>query len=160
VKSWVPTSAMRNGNFNELPGLGLSGDDVNRMPDGFPSGMIPSNLIDPGGRVLLNQYPLPNADPAHTGGFNYVDNLLVDQNGTQLATRADLNFSDNTKMFVRYNRQREVQPFVIGLWWRNGEKTVIPAQRRGAVAAGSRLIGNHLCFLHVGISTKFHRTTP
>ena len=27
-------------------------------------------------------------------------------------------------MFVRYNSQRETQPFVIGLWWRNGERQV------------------------------------
>ena len=26
------------------------------------------------------------------------------------------------KLFVRYNMQRETQPFVIGLWWRNGER--------------------------------------
>ncbi len=57
VKSWVPTAAMRNGNFGEVPGLGLSGDDVNRLPDGFANGVIPSSMIDPGGRVLLNQYP-------------------------------------------------------------------------------------------------------
>ena len=51
-----------------------------------------------------------------TGGFNYVDNLLVDQNGWQGLARVDVNISDNTKMFLRYNVQREVQPFVIGLW--------------------------------------------
>ncbi len=124
VKSWVPTPAMRNGDFSGTLGLGLSGDDVNRPPEGFANGILPAGAIDPGGQALLNLYPMPNADPATTGGFNYVDNLLVDQNGTQLATRADLNFSDNTKMFVRYNRQREVQPFVIGLWWRNGENQV------------------------------------
>jgi hypothetical protein len=124
VKSWVPTAAMRNGDFSGVASLGLSGDDVTRPPDGFDNGIIPASEIDPGGKALLNLYPMPNADPSSTGGFNYVDNLLVDQNGTQLATRVDLNFSENTKMFVRYNRQREVQPFVIGLWWRNGENQV------------------------------------
>jgi Carboxypeptidase regulatory-like domain len=124
VRSWVPTVAMRNGDFSGVADLGLSGDDINRPPDGFANGIIPAGEIDPGGKALLNLYPMPNADPSVSGGFNYVDNLLVDQNGTQLATRVDLNFSDNTKMFVRYNRQREVQPFVIGLWWRNGENQV------------------------------------
>ena len=65
--------------------LGLSGGFVNRPPDGFANGVIPAGQIDPGGQALLNLYPMPNADPATTGGFNYVDNLLVDQNGTQLA---------------------------------------------------------------------------
>ena len=115
---------MRNGDFSATASLGLSGDDVNRPPEGFASGIIPANQIDAGGRALLNLYPMPNADPAMTGGYNYFDNLLVDQNGTQFVTRVDVNVSDNTKMFLRYNRQREVQPFVIGLWWRNGENQV------------------------------------
>ena len=121
VKSWVPTAAMRNGDFSQAGNLGLNGDSVNQVPNGFPGGIIPSNLIDPGGRTLLNLYPLPNADPAVTGGYNYVDNLLLDQNGTQMLARVDVNVSDNTKLFLRYNRQREVQPFAIGLWWRNGD---------------------------------------
>jgi Carboxypeptidase regulatory-like domain len=123
VKSWVPTTAMRNGDFSQAANLGLSGSFVNTVPN-YPGGIVPSNLIDPGGRALLNVFPQPNADPNVTGGYNYVDNLVVDQNGTQLLGRVDFNISDNTKMFVRYNRQREVQPFVIGLWWRNGERQV------------------------------------
>lgn len=123
VKSWVPTSAMRNGDFSQAASLGLSGGFVNTVPN-FPGGIVPPSQIDPGGRALLNVFPQPNADPRVTGGYNYVDNLVVDQNGTQLLGRVDVNISDNTKMFVRYNRQREVQPFVIGLWWRNGERQV------------------------------------
>ncbi len=57
-----------------------------------------------------------------TGGYNYINNLLIDQNGWQGLARVDFNISDNTKLFVRYNIQRETQPFVIGLWWRNGER--------------------------------------
>ena len=53
-----------------------------------------------------------------------MDNLLIDQNGWQGLARVDFNISDNTKLFVRYNIQRETQPFVIGLWWRNGERQV------------------------------------
>ena len=81
-------------------------------------------MIDPGGQVLLNQYPMPNTTPAQSGGYNYVDNLLVDQPNRQLLARLDWNISDSTKAFVRYNYQRETQPFVIGLWWRNGERQV------------------------------------
>jgi hypothetical protein len=124
VKSWVPTAAMRNGDFSGAAGLGLSGENVNQVPNGFDNGILPPGAIDSGGRVLMNLYPQPNADPAVTGGYNYVDNLLLDQNGTQGLIRLDFNLSDNTKMFLRYNRQRETQPFVIGLWWRNGENQV------------------------------------
>ena len=124
VKSWVPTAAMRNGDFRGTAALGLSGDDVNHAPEGFPDDVIPAGEIDPSGKALLNLYPLPNADPAVTGGYNYFDNLLVDQNGHQLLSRVDVNVSADTKLFLRYNWQRENQPFAIGLWWRNGENQV------------------------------------
>jgi hypothetical protein len=124
VKSWVPTEAMRNGDFSQAANLGLTGGFVNKVPTGFDGGIIPSSQFDPAGRALLNVFPLPNADPNATGGFNYVDNLLVDQPNHQALARLDFNLSDNTKMFLRYNLQRETQPFVIGLWWRNGQRQV------------------------------------
>jgi len=123
IKSWVPTAAMRNGDFSNAGAVG-SGGFVNTRPDGFPNGIIPANQIDRGGKALLGTLPLPNVDPAVSGGFNYVDDLLVDQPNHQFLTRLDFNLSDNTKMFVRYNLQRETQPFVIGLWWRNGDRQV------------------------------------
>ncbi len=122
VKSWVPTQAMRNGDFSDAPSIG-SGAMVNTVPN-FPGGIVPGNLIDPGGQALLNVFPMPNASPSVTGGYNYIDNLLIDQNGWQGLARVDFNVSDNTKLFLRYNIQRETQPFVIGLWWRNGENQV------------------------------------
>jgi hypothetical protein len=123
IKSWVPTQVMRNGDFSNAAAVG-SGGFVNTPPSGFPGGIIPGNQIDPGGRVLLNLLPLPNIDPSRSGGFNYVDNLLVDQPNHQALARLDFNLSENTKMFLRYNLQRETQPFVIGLWWRNGDRQV------------------------------------
>ena len=123
IKSWVPTAAMRNGDFSGAAQVG-SGVFVNTRPEGFPNGVIPANMIDRGGRALLNTLPMPNVDPAVSGGFNYVDNLLVDQPNHQALARLDFNLSDNTKMFLRYNLQRETQPFVIGLWWRNGDRQV------------------------------------
>ena len=42
----------------------------------------------------------------------------------------DANISDTTKLFVRYNMQRETQPFVIGLWWRNGEPGAVSVADR------------------------------
>ena len=122
VRSWVPTQEMRNGNFSNAAAVG-SGGFVNGVPN-FPGGIVPASQIDPGGQVLLNRFPMPNANPAQTGGWNYVDNLLVDQPNRQALARIDFNLSDNTKLFVRYNYQRETQPWVIGLWWRNGQRQV------------------------------------
>jgi hypothetical protein len=123
IRSWVPTAAMRNGDFSQAASVGTGGF-VNTVPSGYPGGIIPANQIDRGGRVLLNTLPMPNIDPAVSGGYNYVDNLLVDQPNHQALARVDFNLSENTKMFVRYNLQRETQPFVIGLWWRNGDRQV------------------------------------
>jgi hypothetical protein len=53
---------MRNGDFRGTAALGLSGDDVNHAPEGFPDDVIPAGEIDPSGKALLNLYPLPNAD--------------------------------------------------------------------------------------------------
>jgi hypothetical protein len=64
----------------------------------------------------MKLYPLPNADPNANGGYNWVDDLLFNQNGFQWMSRVDYSVSDNTKIFVRYNMQREVQLFPIGLW--------------------------------------------
>ena len=44
---------------------------------------------------------------------------IFNQNNTQWMSRVDYSISDNTKLFVRYNLQREIQLFPIGLWWRH-----------------------------------------
>ena len=44
----------------------------------LPGGIVPQSQIDPGGQALLNLFQQPNADPATTGGYNYVDNFLLE----------------------------------------------------------------------------------
>ena len=46
-------------------------------------------------------------------------------------TREDYNISDSTKLFVRYNYQRETQQFPVGLWWRNGAQVPYPTAVEG-----------------------------
>jgi hypothetical protein len=129
IRSYVPTQAMRNGDFSGAGSLGLGGAGVGTVPSGYDivNGVIPSGSIDPGGRALVGLLPLPNVDPAVANGYNYQQQIPVDQNGTQLLTRIDFNISDSTKLFVRYNRQRETQPFPVGLWWRNPEQVPYPS---------------------------------
>jgi hypothetical protein len=62
IKSWVPTDAMRNGDFSQAANLGLSGSYINKVPTGFPNGVVPASQFDAGGRALLNLLPRPNAD--------------------------------------------------------------------------------------------------
>jgi hypothetical protein len=90
---------------------------------GTPNG----KCIDPSMLALVKLFPTPNADPATTGGYNYVQSEIFDQNNRQWTMRVDYNVSDNTKVFVRYNYQRELQQFPVGLWWRNGDQVPYPS---------------------------------
>lgn len=137
LRATVPTAGMRNGDFspNELAKLGkrTSGGgapqtlDVNR----FPGGIIPANQIDKNAQALTNLLPAPNANSDATGGFNYVRQIVFDQNSTQWLSRVDYNISDNTKLYLRYNLQRETQLFPVGLWWRNGNQVPYPTPVEG-----------------------------
>ena len=126
----VPTDAMRNGDFSpaSIAALGANapGSPGQVTDPQFPGGIIPKSAWDPGGSVLMNLYPKPNANPAQTGGSNYVNNLLLNQNSYQWLTRVDYSISDNTKLFVRYNLQNELQQFPVSLWWRPQQQDEVP----------------------------------
>jgi len=124
VRSWVPTEAMRGGDFSQAADLGLTGRFVNTVPNYFPGGVVPREAWDPGGRALLDLFPMPNADPAQSGGYNYVRNYLLDQDGWQALGRVDVSLSEATKLYARYNMQRERQPFSVSLWGRWGDNHV------------------------------------
>ena len=94
---------------------------------GTPNGAC----IDPNMLALAKLFPKANADPNSTGGYNYVQSEIFDQNNRQWAIRGDYSLSDNTKIFVRYNYQREVQQFPVGLWWRNGDQVPYPSPIQG-----------------------------
>src|SRR4051794_11072649 len=134
ITATVPTAGMRQGDFSpgELAKLGTitaSGSAPQSLStDLFPTGVIPTSQIDKNGQALLNLFPLPNANPNATGGYNYVKQVVFDQNSWQWASRVDYNLSDNTKLFVRYNLQKERQLFPVGLWWRNGNQVPYPTE--------------------------------
>lgn len=147
LRATVPTENMTNGDFSptELAKLGA------KTAAGVPPGQLNGNAvatfggttipacsgtpdgtcIDPNMQALAKLYPVPNADPNATDGFNYVSAQIFNQNNRQWTTRVDYNISDNTKVFVRYNYQREVQLFPVGLWWRNGDQVPYPSAIQG-----------------------------
>jgi hypothetical protein len=129
LRDTVPTPGERNGNFStaELANEGApvgattaTGGPPSPLKAGalanFPGGIIPASRIDPNMQAMMKLYPLPNANSSLDGGYNWVGDITFNQNSYQWMTRADYNISDNTKLFVRYNLQREVQLFPIGLW--------------------------------------------
>jgi Carboxypeptidase regulatory-like domain len=102
LRSWVPTEAMRNGDFRDAAYLAsLSGSGVKAQPFGTSGGMVPGDQIDRNGQILLNLLPLPNIDPAVANGYNYVQNVPLSQNNHQALGRVDVSISDNTKLFFR-----------------------------------------------------------
>ena len=131
LQSWVPTEAMRNGDFSDTAYLGRLGNAfVNTVPSNLENGRLPAGRIDPNGQRLIQLFPLPNADPSVTDGYNYVQNVPLNQNMHQWLSRFDINVSNNTRMFVRYNLQAEEQNFPVGLWWRNPAQVPYPTEVR------------------------------
>lgn len=99
--------------------------------DGSWNVNIPTSAMNPNMLALMKLYPAPNADPNATGGYNYVKSAIFNQNNTQFVTREDYNISDNTKLFVRYNYQKETQLFPVGLWWRQSDQVPYPSPIEG-----------------------------
>ena len=94
---------------------------------GAPNG----RCIDPNMLALTKLFSAPNANPNSTGGYNYVQAEIFNQNNKQWVIRSDWSVSDSTKVFVRYNYQREVQQFPVGLWWRNTDQVPYPTPIQG-----------------------------
>lgn len=136
LQAVVPTEAMRRGDFSDTAYLnaigrrfGAAGADISGT---FPGGRIPASRLDPGMQALMKLIPLPNIDPAGAGqSYNWNQVLTLDQNMYQAAGKVDVNISDYTKLFVRYNRQKELQPFPIQLWWRNAGAIPLPTPIEG-----------------------------
>jgi len=146
LQSWVPTDAMLNGDFSNTGSFaGLGNSYVSTVPTNLVNGRIPANQIDSSGQALLRQLPRPNADPAQTGGYNYVDTVELDQNMHQWLSRVDINVSEKTRIFARYNLQAETQNFPVGLWWRNPNQVPYPT----AVTAPNRSHSTTVSLTHI-----------
>jgi hypothetical protein len=140
LRATVPTSGMLEGNFSaeELAKISptaaggdaaLNADALAKFPGGIIPEMtagVPGSGYDPNMIALMKLYPAPNATPTSNSPYNYIQALVFNQNNWEWKTRVDYNISDNTKLFVRYSYQREVQQFPVGLWWRNGMQVPYP----------------------------------
>ena len=143
LEATVPTAGEINGNFSAAEvakegNINASGSAPKALTQAtYPGGMIPASLIDPNMQALMKLYPAANANANADGGFNYVQSEIFNQNNIQWATRVDYNISDNTKLFVRYNLQRETQQFPVGLWWRQTDQVPYPTPVEGKNSSDS-----------------------
>lgn len=137
LRATVPTSSELSGDFSAASVAGEGTITASGKAPGqvntslFPGGQIPSSMINPSMVALMKLYPAANANPNATGGYNYVQSEIFNQNNYQWVSRVDYNISDNTKLFVRYNLQRETQQFPVGLWWRNTDQVPYPTPIQG-----------------------------
>ncbi len=128
----VPDAAMRQGDFSNsaylqsLRSPDAQVTDITLDGETLPNGIIPQSRLDPRGLALQKLLPDANVNPLQTEGFNYVDALVLDQPMYQWNSRVDLNISDYTRLFVRYNRQKETQNFPVQLWGRSGTSVPYP----------------------------------
>jgi hypothetical protein len=133
IRTTVPTLGERTGNFSpaeiakEGP-IAFNGGVPQQINAKslllYPGGIIPPSQLNKNTQALMNLYPAPNADPYTNGGFNYVDDVRFKQPSIQWMSRVDYSISDNTKLWVRYNLQKETQLFPIGLW--SGSRNAVP----------------------------------
>jgi hypothetical protein len=125
----VPSVAMRNGDFtNDAFGNPRSGLIANpnvfgaantafqcdsagnplpaaadgSQPKGADCNKIPSNLLNPITRQMINLYPLPNANNPGLG-YNYVSEPVRKLNEGEFDGRLDHNFSNNDYAFARFS---------------------------------------------------------
>lgn len=146
LRATVPSPGMLTGNFSpaeiakegNIMATGAPPSQLNAAALArFPGGIIPQSQLDPNMVALAKLYPAANADPNATGGFNYVQAENFNQNNLQWLTRLDYSISDNTKLYLRYNLQRETQLFPVGLWWRNGGQVPYPTPIQGKNSSDS-----------------------
>lgn len=135
---FVPTAAERQGNFTaaELAPQSGTGWQTSAVPCGSTSstnyanfcgtaagaqivnGQIPQSMLDSNALKYANIFPLPNVDPTAHNGYNYqfVNNPPV--NRYEIRGRGDYAATANTRMYVSYDRQHEIDDFIQGNpWW-------------------------------------------
>ncbi|MGA2475525.1 MAG: carboxypeptidase-like regulatory domain-containing protein [Terriglobia bacterium] len=81
------------------------------------NGQIPASLVDPIGLAYMKLFPHPNVSPAATGGYDYqfINAPPVDR--YEIKVRGDYNITQNTRLYVSYNRQHEIDQNNLGVWW-------------------------------------------
>ncbi|HEX4750677.1 MAG TPA: TonB-dependent receptor [Bryobacteraceae bacterium] len=118
----VPTVLQRQGNFSQTYASNgslitiydpasvvlLNNGTYQRTP--FTNNTIPANRFNPVAVATLAAYPLPNtAGNPLTNQNNYVYSADSITNSNKYDLRTDYNFTDETRMFVRFSRQQDVR---------------------------------------------------
>jgi len=135
--SVVPTQFMRNGDFSSASLNAYWGSTLTNQ--GYALGPVTANanngisvnngVIAPSSfsTIGINQlklYPLPNVNPQQNNGYNFIYSTTHPDNLWQLRPRIDYSINDNTKLFVTYNHQQDLNHDNSTLWW--GTNPAVP----------------------------------
>jgi hypothetical protein len=118
----VPTALQRQGNFSQTyaangaliniydPSTLVTLADGTRQRSQFAGNIIPPSQLNPVALAALKFMPLPDlAGNPITGQNNYIYSANSSTNSNKYDIRSDGNFSENTRMFVRFSRQEDVR---------------------------------------------------
>ena len=117
----------------------------------LPNGTAVSNgnlagIGNPSGVALLNWLALPNADPfTNISGYNYVQEVLQQQNGSIFHTRVDYSLNDNNKLSATYGRQSQITQDPVAYGYAPNDSTLFP----GGVTSGDISNIVSLTYTHV-----------
>ncbi len=145
--AWVPTMAERKGDFSVAS---LNAQLCGSRPDGgvnpnaiqpmcYAENFLPNGIAvqngnvagqgNPSGVALLNWLPLPNSDPfTNISGYNYVQKVLQQQNGSMFHTRLDYSISDNDKLGATYGLQSQVTQDPVAYGYAPQASVLFPGQ--------------------------------
>jgi hypothetical protein len=98
---------------------------------GLSNGMIPASEIDPNGAIYYKLFPKANVDPATHQGYNYEFINSNPQNRWEEAQRLDYNISDESKVSVSFNYQKETDYHPIATWWAPSQALPYPTPITG-----------------------------
>lgn len=131
LQMWVPTESERAGKFdaasldqelcsNPYNAGQLMCQTQNYLPNGTvvnPADITP--YIVPGGQAFMKLFPHANRIPANDSsiGYNYVSQVMQDQNGQTWHGRIDYNVNERNKLFFSFNRQTQAKSWPYMIDW-------------------------------------------
>ena len=181
--SFVPTAAMRSGNFTAAylnsylgtssPGGSVTGPATQNISNNnvaTSSGQLAASSLSPIGINLLNLYPQPNVNPQVNNGSNYIYSETHSDQMLQIRPRIDWSISDNTKLFVSYNHQQETNHDNSTLWWGTGPAVPYPSSQKEPNTSDSISVNltkvfsptltNELVFTYTNLYVAFQYADP
>jgi len=133
--SVVPTDFERNGDFSAASINSYFGSSLGKQGYALGAatsnanygvnGIIPASQFNSiGVNMFAKLFPKANVDPKLNNGYNFISTTTHSDNMWQFRPRLDWSINDNTKIFVSYNIQRDLNHDNSTAWW--GTNPAVP----------------------------------